>query len=80
MPMYKQLQRKIDKRKTAHPQKKFFSNNLHHKSQIALFGQQLKDASEKNAKGEHLYFDPIFRSEYSQCYEASKQQDAMIDD
>lgn len=29
----------------------------------------MKDASEQNAKGDHLYFDPVYKSEYKKCYD-----------
>ena len=38
-------------------------------SKIAIFGSNLKLASEKNSKGDHLFFDPSYMSEYKQCYD-----------
>lgn len=52
-----------------HHQKRFFADNLHHKSQVAIFGTNLKNASVNNAKGEHLFFDNNYQSEYQQCYD-----------
>ena len=56
-------------KKKLHPQKRFFADNLHHKSQVAIFGQNLKTAANSNQKGDHLFFDPSYKSEYQQCYD-----------
>jgi hypothetical protein len=61
--------------KQFHHQKRFFENNLHHSSQIAIFGQSLKNAALQNAKGDHLFFDLNYQSEYKHCYdEMAKKQ------
>ncbi len=52
-------------KKKLHPQKRFFADNLHHKSQAIIYGQKLKQASENNAKGDHLFFEPNYSSEYN---------------
>ena len=69
-------------RKKLHPQKRFFADNLHHQSQVAIFGQNLKVAAERNAKGDHLFFDPSYKSEYRQCYDemAKKSIDKYLQD
>jgi len=38
-------------KKKLHPQKRFFADNLHHKSQVAIFGNNLKEAADTNEKG-----------------------------
>ena len=50
-------------------QKRFFADNQHHKSQAAIYGKPLKNAADNNAKGDHLFFDPTYKSEYRQCYD-----------
>lgn len=35
---------------------------------MAIFGANLKTASIQNEKGEHLFFDPSYQSEYKQRY------------
>jgi hypothetical protein len=36
---------------------------------VAIFGTNLKNASINNAKGEHLFYDNKYQSEYQQCYD-----------
>ena len=56
-------------KKKLHPQKRFFADNLHHKSQAIIYGKQLKKASENSAKGDHLFFEPNYSSEYNKQYD-----------
>ena len=64
-------------KKRFQPQKKFFADNLHHKSQVAIFGANLKTASIQNEKGEHLFFDPSYQSEYKQRYDDLAKKESL---
>lgn len=68
--------REIDEfgKKKLHPQKRFFADNLHHKSQAIIYGKNLEHASKNNAKGDHLYFDPNYSSEYNHQFDKKAKQ------
>jgi len=36
---------------------------------VAIFGNNLKQAADTNERGQHLFFDPSYISEYRQCYD-----------
>lgn len=71
-----------EKKKVHHPQKRFFPDNLHHKSQVAIYGESLKNARDSNAKGDHLFFENNYQSEYQHCYDehAKKSIDKYLMD
>ena len=61
-------------RKKLHPQKRFFADNLHHKSQAVIYGKPLEHASKNEPKGDHLYWEPNYGSEYNQQYDKHAKQ------
>ena len=56
-------------KKRLHPQKRQFPDNLHSRQQVAIFGEQLRNASKLLPKGDHLFFDPSYQSEYQNRYD-----------
>ena len=61
------------KKRKMYPAKRFFADNLHHRSQVAIFGTNLKNAAGLKEGGQ-MFFDPSYQSEYKQHFDENAKQ------